>query len=230
MKKRLFRWSLLPAAALAIFAACSEQGAPTRLIGPDQAAFGRGRANLPAQAAGGQARAAQATVKGRNGEESSYVLSSGQGGLSASRTVYPGRSAEVVEIDLPGVGGLRVPVTAVSRPTTFTIATEVAVAPNGGEYLAIDLTAVAANGRKTDIGRSGFNTDVTLYLQKPAALVSATNGTILWVKASSDFREVQCRSLGGGTSLEGKECITDTGATLEARLRHFSIYTLGWGE
>ena len=226
MNSRIFRWSLLPALALAIFAACSEQGAPTELIGPDQISFGKGKETAPGQVR----KAGRVKVKGRNGRETTYVLATGQGGLSASRTVFPGRRAtDVVDIALPGVGGLRVPVTAISKPTTFTIATEVATAPDGGEYLAIDLNAVTADASHTNVGQGGFNTDVTLYLNKPAQFVATANGTILWVKASSDFHEVQCRSLSGGTSIEGKECVTDTGATLEARLKHFSIYTLGWG-
>ena len=224
MNTKRFRWSILPVLALAVFAACSDQGMPTELVSPDQISFGKGKV-----APGQQKKAARVKVTGRNSHETTYVLATGEGGLSASRTVFPGRKADVVDIALPGVGGIRVPVNAISRPTTFSIATEVRIAPDGGEYLAIDLNAVSADGRNTNVGQTGFANDVTLYLTKPAEFVTLPNGTILWVKASTEFREVQCRALAGGQELEGKACVTDTGTTLEARLKHFSIYTLGWG-
>jgi hypothetical protein len=226
MNTKFFRWSLVPALALAVFAACSETGTPTeQLIGPDQAAFGKGKENAPGQAKKG----ARVKVRGKNGRETTYVLATGEGGLTASRTVYPGNGSQVVDIALPGIGGLRVPVRAVNKATTFSITTETRVAADGGEYLAIDLNAHTADALKTDVGRNGFATDVTLYLEKPAAMATLAGGTILWVNNSQDFREVQCRSLGGGVAIEGAACVVDNGGTLEARLKHFSIYTMGWG-
>lgn len=223
MSPKVFRWSLVPALVLAVLAAaCSEQGALTeQLVGPDQASFSKGKANAPGQQKKGEVR-----VRGRNGHESTYYLVDGTGGLTATRRVYPGPHADVVEISIPNVGGLRVPVSAVDKPTDFTISTVRRVARDGTPYVAFDLKAVSADATKSDVGKNGFRTDVTLFLTKPSSIAAGSRATILWEVNPTTFKAVQCRST-GGVNAEGGACVTDTGSTLQARLRHFSLYVIG---
>lgn len=226
MKLRFTRWSIIPAVALALFAACSDQGTPAeQLLGPDQASFGKGKETAP-----GQKKKAKVRVRGKNGKETTYVLLNGEGGLTASRTVYPGRRVtDVVDVAIPGIGGIRVPVTAINKPTTFTISTVSRVAADGAEYLAIDLHALTNDAQRTDVGKNGFANDVTLYLTKPAQIAAVSGATILWEKSTNLFHDVQCRSLEGAES-EGSECVTDADGTLEARLKHFSAYVIAIDE
>ena len=194
MKTKLFRWSLIPTLALAVFAACSDQPMPTEVgLAPSET-----------------------TVESKSLEQDMWRIANGLPIEHAGHnSAVIGPNGGILYVDLHY---LYVPRGAVTSPTQF----DMYVDSTGAVAARLEATSLDASGApvadRNNVGRAGFKVPVYLTFSYAHAygIQNAHLLKVLWARPDGKL-EAQ-------PTVVNERYKAATGV-----LKHFSIYTLGWG-